>query len=354
MRATTFLAVAAPLLIAGCGGGGDAASPGATSSAGRGRDLGAVFDSVKALDKEKKQVTLPISRGRTAAGKPTFFIVTESSDRKDALRRGVTYAPKLENALNTKAVQTVTRESGTTVFAGSVDFSPRLQLVPNAATGFPPKRFRPGSVGDKKYSPLITAGDGVVLNAPQIANSSGQGDYVVSVDRQAQEATLSLFDGFVSGARNLYLRTDGSDKLLASLESTTYAPNLASAPGIGSNAGSSARSAISPIVNGPRGKGNTQRQGLESALLGQGQPLNVEQEAAGSAGYSPLWDVTPVVWTKKAIKAGKRKRLTSAQGIARAAKAGDVTSLGEKKANPTLGGLKAIGFVSDCPIVSIG
>ena len=314
---------------------------------------GAVHPSIISIDRKARTATLPIFVGKTATGAATEYIVTESSDKADAAARGVTFAPKLKLALGTKAVQTVTKDGDVVTFPGTVDFSPKSSLVPNKKTGFPPVSFKPGSVGDATYSPLITTGDGIVLNAPQIANETGQGDYVVSVDRAAKSAVLNAFGGYVNGRFNLYIRTDGSDPLLASLESTTFAKNLAAAPGIGSNSDTSSRSAISPVVNGPLGKENPRRQGLQSALLGQGQPLNVEQEPAGSPAYSPLWDVTPVVWTKKAIKAHKVTLIKSSARIAGLAAKGYVTSLGAKKANPGLGGLKAIGFVSNCSIVSV-
>jgi hypothetical protein len=312
-----------------------------------------VNPSVIAIDRTKRTATLPLFTGRTATGAHTYYIVTESSDAADAKARGVIYSPKLKNVLKTKAVQTVTRTGADVTFPGTVDFAPKGSLVPNKKTGFPPKTFSAGSVGDDTYSPLITTGDGIVLNAPQIANDSGRSDVVQSLDTSAGTATLTAFGGYVGSRFNLYIRTDGSDPLLAALESTTYAKNLAAAPGIGSDAASSARSAISPVVNGPLGKRNPRRQGLQSALLGQGQPLNVEQEPAGGAAYSPLWDVTPVVWTTKAIKAHKVARLTSSQQIANGVEKGYITSLGAKNKNSSLGGLRAIGFVSNCSIVSI-
>lgn len=348
--AAAATAVAAVVITAG---GGPAVAAPAPAATPRAAVPGAVHRSIISIDRKARTATLPVFEGKTAAGGATEYIVTESSDKADAAARGVIFAPKLKNALGTKAVQTVTKAGSVVTFAGTVDFSPKSSLVPNKKTGFPPRSFKPGSVGDSTYSPLITTGDGIVLNAPQIANDSGQGDYVVSVDKAAKSAVLNAFGGYVNGRFNLYIRTDGSDPLLASLESTTFAKNLAAAPGIGSNADSSSRSAISPVVNGPRGKRNKQRQGLESALLGQGQPLNIEQEPAGSPAYSPLWDVTPVVWTKKAIKARKVTLIKSSAQIADLAARGYVTSLGAKKANPGLGGLKAIGFVSNCSIVSV-
>ena len=84
----------------------------------------------------------------------------------------------------------------------------------------------------------------------------------------------------------------------------------------------SAREAIIPIVNGPRGVDNPQRQGLQSAVAGEGDPLNIIREEpecsdptvpanCSALQYSPLWDVTPVAWTQAAIDAGLRVRLAA-------------------------------------------
>ena len=74
------------------------------------------------------------------------------------------------------------------------------------------------------------------------------------------------------------------------------------------------------------GADNPQRQGLQSAVAGQGDPLNIIREepecsdpsdpaACSALQYSPLWDVTPVAWTQAAIDAGERVRLNSHQKV---------------------------------------
>jgi hypothetical protein len=273
------------------------------------------------LDLAANTVTLPVFRGRTPTGGDTWYIVTESSDRGDARRRGVNFAPKLANALGTAAVQQVRvlgagpgnslRHFGIVQFAGTVDFSPTRVVVPNPVNGFPPDAFAPGAVGDAAYSPLITTGDGIVLNASQVANASGRHDSLVSLDLSARTVTLKMLSGFYEGDPIVYLRTDASLPLLAAIEASTFAPNMNAAPGIASNdEDTSARSAIIPIVNGPRGIHNPERQGLESALLGEGDPLNITQEIPDDDAYSPMWDVHPAVWTDAAIAAGQRRRLT--------------------------------------------
>lgn len=305
------------------------------------------------LDVKASTVTLPVAKGRAAAGGTVWYVVTESSDRADARRRGVNWAPRLANALDTKAVQRATLIGGAIVFRGTVDFRPKSKVVPGE-DGFPPTRVAPGSVGDGRYSPLVTTDNRIVLNASHIANASGKGDNVVRLDRAAGRATLKVLTGFTAGRMVHYLRTDASVDVVAALEGSNLAKNLDAAPGLGSNARSSTRSAIIPIVNGERGKSNPERQGLQSAVLGEGSPLNIQQSLPGGADYSPIWDVHPAVWSQTAIDSGLRKRLKTNAAIRAAVKAGNLTSGGTGPANASLGGLKAAGFISNCPTVAVG
>lgn len=303
-------------------------------------------------------VTLPLHTGIGPNGRPVEYIVTESSSAADAAARGVNFAPKLANALGTAAVQhTTVDRSGVVHFAGTVDFSPTRSVTPGAAPDyFPPTAYAPGAVGDAAYSPLTSTGDGVVVNMPQIENLTGRGDSVVSIDEPHRRVTLSLFGGFYDDHPILYVRTEASDPLLAAIESSTYAPNLAAAPGIASDdPATSAREAIVPIVNGPTGVGNPQRQGLDSALAGEGAPLNVIQEEPGgasSAFYSPVWDVTAGVWTDAAIAAAARSRLRSDAAVDQQAQAGNLVSFGSGPRNAALG-LNATGLVSLCPVIAV-
>ena len=93
------LALAAGMLLAATG----AASP---AFAEKG-DVKLFLKNAVHLDLAANTVTLPVFRGRTPTGGDTWYIVTESSDRGDARRRGVNFAPKLANALGTAAVQQV-------------------------------------------------------------------------------------------------------------------------------------------------------------------------------------------------------------------------------------------------------
>jgi hypothetical protein len=103
--AVSVLTAATVAVAVIAGGGPAAAAPSA-----------AVHPSVISVDRAARTATLPLLQGRTATGAPTFYVVTESSDEADAQARGVTYAPKLRNALGTKAVQSVTRSGAETTF----------------------------------------------------------------------------------------------------------------------------------------------------------------------------------------------------------------------------------------------
>ncbi len=61
-----------------------------------------------------------------------------------------------------------------------------------------------------------------------------------------------MLRGWLDGTSVLYLRTDASVQLVAALEGSTYASNLSAAPGLDSDAATSARSAIIPVDNGAR------------------------------------------------------------------------------------------------------
>jgi hypothetical protein len=307
------------------------------------------------LNLTTEQVTLPLFKGESH-GKDVWFVITDSSDRNDAAARGIDPAPKLRNALGTKAVQTVTRGAdGHWIFPGTVDFSPEHVVVPGP-TGFPPDVAQPGAVGDADYSPLVTLGNGIVYDATQVSNDSGTHDSVVAIDKLHGRVTLKTFFGFWNGHRTVYLHQDSSSTVVAAAESSTYAPNLDAAPGLGSNdPKTSARSAIIPIVNGERGVGNPNRQGLQSALFGEGDPMNINQDVPGRGGdrYSPVWDVHAVVWTDAAIAAGRRRLLTSGSDVASAFGNGQIVSPFAGPANPSLGGFPAAGFISNCPIVAV-
>lgn len=318
------------------------------------------------IDVEHETVTLPLHEGRTAAGKVTWYVVTESADEADAKRRGVNYSNKLLNAVGTAAVQKAWSGEDGLVFQGTVNFGLTHVLVPGP-NGFPPLQFAAGAAGDAKYSPLVqivsreeansqqtARGSGIVLNAPQVANETGRSGSVVDIDFEHKTVTLNMLGGWVDGQFTLYLHTDASSELVAALESSTYTPNLNAAPGIGNDEPPSSRAAIIPVVNGIRGDDDPMRQGLESALLGQGDPFNVAQEQPSDPiHYTPIWDVSPVQWTDAAIAAGLRVQLHSQDAVRTQAQAGNIVSALPGTADTGLGGVNASGSISNCPIMVV-
>jgi hypothetical protein len=352
MRRSLLAVLIAALVIGLAACGDDDDDDGAAAE--QGGEVAGAIPSVVAVDEVEATVTLPLFEGSTSDGEQIYYIVTDSSDEADAGERGVNFAPKLANALGTQAVQEGSEEDGDIVFEGTVDFSPKNRVEPSK-DGFPPDVAQPGAVGDAEYSPLVSTDGETVINASQVANDSGMHDSVVDIDLDGMEVTMAALPGFVGGSENLYLRTDASVDLVAAIEASTYAPNLNEAPGLASDAEDSARSAIIPIVNGLRAADDPdQRQGLQSALLGEGPPLNIEQDPNGSPAYSPLWDITPAAWTQDAVDRDQRRLLTSANEVVQEVDAGRLESGGEGPPNDSLAGLRALEAVSNCSIMQLG
>ena len=304
-----------------------------------------------------RTVTLPAHVGAGPDGRPVVYVITESSNADDARRLGVNYAPKLAHALGTQAVQHGSvRKDGRLRFRGTVDFSPRHVLIPGSAPNyFPPTDFAPGAIGDANYSPLVTTGDGIVRNAPHLANPTGIADTVTTYNAKASTVTLSLIQGFYEKHGVQYIRTESSDKLISAVEDSTWAPNLAAAPGLASDdPATSAREAIVPVVNGQTGIDNPQRQGLNSALAGDGAPLNIIQEEPAdpadpsSAYYSPVWDVSPAMWANTVTPTQVRDTHLLPSLVQTAS----ISSAAQGPYNSSLG-LNASGAISLCPVVAV-
>ena len=308
------------------------------------------------LDTAREEVTLPLFTG-THNGSLVYYVVTDDSNEADAQARGFNYAPKLANALGTAAVQNARVINGAVDFPGTVDFSPTRVVVPGpAGNEFAGGTYVPGAVGDATYSPLITTGNGVVLDATQVANASGVHDSVVNLDIVHHTVRLKTFFGFWNGHKTVYLHLDATSPVVAAAEGSNFAPNLDFAPGLGSNeVKTSSRSAIIPIINGAVGASNPQRQGLNSALRGEGDPNNINQDIPGQGNgrYSPVWDIHAVVWTDAAIASGQRRILSSASDLINAFDHGLVFSAGNGPANPSLDGFKALGAISNCPLIAL-
>ena len=334
--------------------------------------------SAIAIDQVNHTATLPLFQGEAPHLGRVWFILTESSNLADAERLGINWSPKLANALGTPAVQSATLEDGgghsqfgrdsDVNFAAGVNFSGQRLVVPGPDLFPVDPATHAGPVGQRGYSPLFTFGDGVVFNGAEVANRTGVHPKVLSLDLHKRQAVVRLTAGFYLGRNVLYLSTESSVTQIAALENATYAPTLGSAPQAGSDDPSlSAREAIIPVVNGPRGAGNPQRQGLQSAVAGEGDPLNIIREEpecsdptvpanCSALEYSPLWDVHPVAWTQAAIDAGLRTRLTSHQQVEALFNQGLLVSAapdGPVNHDPEIDGLRAAGVVVNCPPIFV-
>ena len=296
-----------------------------------------------AVEHANGTATLPLYRG-TSNGQTVYFVILDSSDGNDADTLGVNESSKLGNAIGTGAVQRVRVVNGVIDFPASVDFSPNRDVAPGP-TGFPPAAAAPGSVGEPGYSPIIQLPNGIVRNAPQIANETGSHDKVVSIDTVNMRVTLRETDGVSNGAAVKYISTDSSDPAAAALEGSTYAPALNAAPFLDDDSTHSSRTSLAAFVNGQTGAGNAQRQGLNSALLDGLDPLNVLRWTPNQGHYSPLWDVHAAQWSAAAVAGGRNVRQTSWDNVQDLADKGVVTGPGGSR-------FTASGFIVNCPIVS--
>jgi hypothetical protein len=319
MRSTTRAALGATLVVAATGIGGPAVARASDGIAAGGYTVSGDL------------ATFPVHHGHTTDGRPFTYVVIEASDSGTAQRFGVRVAAKLQNAAGTGAVQPGSLDAaGELVTPGSVDFSP-VRALPDS----------PGSVGVDGYSPLVQLPDGAVVNAPVVADDSGRHDKVTALDEHS--VTLRLTHGFARTEAVRYLSTDASVPGVAALEDATYAEPLGEAPGQGDDSTHSSRAALAAVVNGPTGRDNPQRQGIDSALLGEGDPLNVLAWLPGQGRYSPLWDVHLTEWTPAATAV----RLTQFS---------DVEALAQQRLVTGPGGIpwQASGPVVDCPILALG
>jgi hypothetical protein len=285
-------------------------------------------------------VTLPLHRGRSG-DQTVWFVVTEASDSSHAAAWRASTSQKLRNARGTEAVQKVTIEhDGTVVFPATVDFRP-ARVVSPGPLGFPPTEAKPGAVGDPGYSPLVELPDGAVLNAPQLANATGRADKVTSLDPEGGTVRYELTDGFARGNPVVYASTDSSSEVAAALEDVTFAPALDAAPFAGGDGTDSARASLAAFTNGRTGVGDPERQGLNSALLGEGSPLNVLAWTPNQGRYSPLWDVHLSTWAPGETPT----RQTEFAKVADLAEAGRVTAFPSGPWGPS-------GFIVNCPIIA--
>ncbi|MCA9882720.1 MAG: hypothetical protein KC708_07115 [Anaerolineae bacterium] len=315
-----------------------------------------------AIDLDSGTITLPLYRGQLTSGEPVWYIITDTTDQGNAAALGLNFSSKLNYADVGNAVRPAHLETdGSVTFErGSVDFSPERSLTPGEQPSpFPPSDFQPGAVGDEFYTPLAKIGDNI-YNAPivafgveadQITFPDGNPDYslvhdkVVAISPDEGTVTLALTSGFSFARPVLYLSTDANNPLAATMEGAVLAPALADITVGRDDSAFSAVERIFAFANGPVGSENPQRQGFNSALSGEGSPLNVLGGIPTIAtDYSPLWDLNLGVWTQEAIDNGYRSRLTEEFAILGFAQQGWITG-------PDGGAYGSTGIIVNCPIV---
>jgi hypothetical protein len=241
--------------------------------------------------------------------------------------------------------------------SGRVDFSPTQTLAAGKEPNFFPPRFaRAGSVGDAHYSPLVRVANrnDIVFNAPMIAFNvgpeqisfcGGNPDYSVVTDSVANicpdkgTVDLKLRFGFADGKHLRYLSFDANSPESATLEESTFAPAESDILKSG------ATEIIYTIVNGRTGRNDPARQGLNSALNGEGPSLDVlAQFKEISAGYSPMWDVRLAEWTREAIAKNQQSLITDGDDLEAKSEAGVLVS-------PGGGPVRTKGILVNCPVV---
>jgi hypothetical protein len=181
-------------------------------------------------------------------------------------------------------------------------------------------------------------------------------DQVLAICPRDSVVTLNTIRGFSFSKSVLYLVADGSDPLPATLDGGTYAKRLTAVRTGEDDAFFSGIERFFVGVNGytnadlPPGAPNNEthhpwRQGLNSHILQEGDPLNILGAIPTVAyDYSPLWNFNLYMWTNYSIAAGIRTRLTGEFEVLGMAAAGYVT-------NPDETPLSDAKIFNNCPIV---
>jgi hypothetical protein len=327
--------------------------------ASTGKKITKLFLTSGQVDLAREVIRLPLHRGKLSTGETVWFVLTDVSDMATSQQMGLTWAPSLSMAkdlASTRAAE-IDGAGNFTFQSGRVDFSPVQTLTKGDAPNyFPPKVARAGSIGDAHYSPLVrvTNRNGIVFNAPVVAFNvgpekisfcNGNPDYTVVTDSVASicpekgTVDLKLRFGFASGKHLRYLSFDANSDESATLEASTFAPAESDILQSG------ATEVIYTIVNGKMGANDPERQGLDSALKGEGPSLDVLANFSDiSAGYSPMWDVRLAAWTKDAIAKGQRTIITDGDDLEAKSESGLLVS-------PAGGPVKTTGNLVNCPVV---
>ncbi len=323
------------------------------------------------VDQQTLTTTIPLYLGHDEDGKNVWFILTDTTDQDNADALGLNFSAKLAYADVGRATRDAWLQTDTSlVFEnGAVDFAPERTLVAGEApNAFPPAVAVPGSVGDENYTPyirLVDAPGTPIYNAPVIAYDvsaedidfcEGGVDHALVHDRVTKicpgaesngqgTVTLQMTEIFSFAKPATYISTEASDPMVATLDAGTFAPALGDLP-VGRD-----DSAFSPIerlfvtANGPTGTDNPQRQGLNSAVMGEGAPLQVIGGIPTvSNDYSPAWDLNLGYWTEDAISKGYRARVIDEFQYLDLVAGGFITG-------PDGAPFGSTGIVVNCPII---
>ena len=182
------------------------------------------------VDAAKGTITLPLYKGFVKKGNvPVWYILTDVSDPTVATLLGLNPLSQADQRLAPGARTANFNSNGDLIFdAGKVNFSPERVLVSGPSSApFPPAVFRPGSIGDANYGPLVRVlnAGGIFYNAPivafgvdasQINFPNGNVDYtkvhdqVLAIDPFGMTVTFQLINGFSFGHPLWYISTDSS------------------------------------------------------------------------------------------------------------------------------------------------
>lgn len=385
----TTLLLGLPLLLTGSA---TARLPGQTRGLLPHRKI--VLESSLRVDLTRDFVRLPLHQG-TSNGTTVWYIITESSDFGLAADLDVNFAPKLANmsiacaacVQDVSLIEPKVNPFGEAVmdFPGAPDFSPDRVLVPGSTTPFPPDKAEPGAVATNGYSPFIRIdGSEAIYNASIVA--TGDGPFDVDTHNNTADRVLAIHPaknvgpgkfsqasvdmlfvhGFDAGQPILYLSTETSDPIAATLERAIFVPALADSSFLGGDDFlGSARERIFPFVNG-QGQGfnhlitrghatedaSFKNKGLIKALRNGGDALNVQgdfptqSDPRHAFAYSPLWDAQVGEWTAKAVRLGLNTRQTDENEILNlaATRPDLLTGVGGAPYGAT-------GFVINCPVI---
>lgn len=318
------------------------------------------------VHEDEGTVTFRLYQGHLKNGTNQWYIITDTNSRDLADHQGLGYSAKLGFSDHGKAVREVTvANDGTFVFEkGAVDFAPVRQIVAGDAPNFfPPKIAQPGSIADTDYTPIVKV-NGVYYNAPVVAGaitaadlekmaSTGKIDYskvhdkVVRIDLARNLITLKMTAGYSFSKPVFYVSTDSNDAVAATLEESTLAPALNDAnQDIPDHFTGQGNERLAIFINGPMGKNNPFRQGIQSAMVDGTFPLNIFGGIPTiNLDYSPLWDAQLVQWTPDAIKKGYRTRIIDLLQMYGLEKKGVLEGFGG-------GPIKRSGIIINCPVIS--